>query len=257
MWRQGGPALRPDPGDLGQVPLRLAPSLCAPRHLRRLLRYYGPVRLPTSARCAAPVSPCGRPPSATIPTAPVGSPGSRRWPFVREAALDPGGASPSCLATAPMQPSATGTASASTIFTLSGLTARTPHDPCLRFGPRVTATPARLGSGLPATALAGRDFHPQVLVSLPSALPNDVEKTSRGSEHVGLGSWAMPDVRGYPDMGRPVGRDPEPIVRWCDRGHRRQAASSAAAGTGVANARARSDQPSSFRKQICPEATRP
>ena len=88
-------------------------------------------------------------------------------------------------------------------------------------------------------------------------VPNDVEKTSRGSEHVGLGSWAMPDLRGYPDMGRPVGRDPEPIVRWCYRGHRRQAASSAAVGTGVANARARSDQPSSFRKQICPEATRP
>jgi hypothetical protein len=175
MRQQGGPALRPDPGALGQVPLRLAPSLRSPRRLRRLHRYYGPVRLPTSARRVAPVCPCDIPPSATIPTAPVGSPGSRRWPFVREAALDPGGASPSRLATAHMQPSASGMASASTIFTLSGLTARTPHDPCLRFGPRVAATPARLGSGLPATALAGRDFHPQVFVSLPSALPGLVE----------------------------------------------------------------------------------
>jgi SAM-dependent methyltransferase len=88
-------------------------------------------------------------------------------------------------------------------------------------------------------------------------VPNDVGKASRGSEHGGLGSWAMRDLRGYPDMGRPGERDPEPIVRWCHRGHRRQAASSAAVGTGIANARARSDQPSSFRKQICPEATRP
>jgi hypothetical protein len=30
-----------------------------------------------------------------------------------------------------------------------------PPGSCLRFGPRVTATPARLGSGLPATAFAG------------------------------------------------------------------------------------------------------
>jgi len=45
--------------------------------------HYGPVRLPTSARSVAPVCPCDTPPSATIPTAPVGSPGSRRWPFVR------------------------------------------------------------------------------------------------------------------------------------------------------------------------------
>ncbi len=44
-------------------------------------------------------------------------------------------------------------------------------------------------------------------------VPNDVEKASRGSEHVGLGSRATPDFGGYQDMGRPVKRDPEAIVR--------------------------------------------
>jgi len=84
---------------------------------------------------------------------------------VREAAFDPGGASPSRIATAHILPSATGTASASTTFILSGLTARTPHDPCLRFEPDVAARLARLGPDLPATALVGRDFHPQVIIS--------------------------------------------------------------------------------------------
>src|SRR5438445_5778048 len=45
--------------------LRLAPSLRSPRHLRRPRRYYGPVRLPTSARYIAPVGPRDIPPSAT------------------------------------------------------------------------------------------------------------------------------------------------------------------------------------------------
>ena len=44
----------------------------------------------------------------------------------------------------------------------SGLTLRTSHESCLRFERRVTATPARLRSDLPATALVGRDLHPQV-----------------------------------------------------------------------------------------------
>jgi hypothetical protein len=159
------PALRPDRAFPVRVPFGPAPSLGAPRSLRRRHRYYEPVRLPTSARWSTPVCPCAPPPSATIPTAPVGSPGSRCWPFVREAACDPGGASPSRVATAHILPSATGTASASTTFILSGLPARTPHDPCLRFEPDVAARPARLGPDLPATALVGRDFHPQVIIS--------------------------------------------------------------------------------------------
>lgn len=69
--------------------------------------------------------------------APAGPPGSRRRPFVRDAIHDPGGASPSCVAMAYIWPSTTGTVSASTTFTLSGLSFHTPHDPCLRFGPRV------------------------------------------------------------------------------------------------------------------------
>ena len=87
-------------------------------------------------------------------------------------------------------------------------------------------------------------------------VPNDVEKASRGSEHVGLGSRATPDFGGYQDMGRSVKRDPEANVRLRNRGNWRQAASSAV-GAGIVNAMAMSCQPSSFRKQICPEATRP
>ena len=41
----------------------------------------------------------------------------------------------------------------------------TPHDRCLRFGRRVAETPARLAPSLPATALAGRDFHLQDVAS--------------------------------------------------------------------------------------------
>ncbi len=48
---------------------------------------------------------------------------------------------------------------------------RTPHDSCLRFGPCVTATPARLGPDLPATALARQDFHLQVTSSFAQRTP--------------------------------------------------------------------------------------
>ncbi len=106
---------------------------------------------------------------------PCGYDSQPRQPFVRDAVHDPGGASPSRIATAHVLPSTTGTASASTAFTLSGLTLRTPHDSCLRFERRVTATPARLGSDLPATALVGRDLHPQVSASFTGALPFVVE----------------------------------------------------------------------------------
>ena len=41
----------------------------------------------------------------------------------------------------------------------------TPHDRCLRFGRRVAEAPARLAPSLPATALAGRDLHPQDIAS--------------------------------------------------------------------------------------------
>src|SRR5262249_39419395 len=72
--RQGSPALRPALGALARNPLGLVPSLHTPRFLRRLHRYYEPVRLPTSARCSASVTPCAAPPSTTSSTDPVGSP---------------------------------------------------------------------------------------------------------------------------------------------------------------------------------------
>ena len=67
--------------------------------------------------------------------------------------------------------------SASTTFQLSRLTTRIPHNPCLRFRPRVTATPARLGSD-PASYGSGRSgLSPVCLRQLhPSALGQLVEK---------------------------------------------------------------------------------
>src|SRR5438132_5163797 len=179
VWRQSTPALCPDLGLALQASSGPTPSLGTPRFLRRRHQYYRSVRRPISAQWSTPVCPRASPPSVTTPTVPIGPPGSRRWLFVREAACDPGGSSPSRVATAHIRPSATGTASASTTFHLSGLSARTPHDPCLRFERCVAKPPGRLGPGLPATALAGPDFHPQVIFNLPSALPSPVEIPDR------------------------------------------------------------------------------
>src|SRR5262249_11895078 len=93
--RQGDPALRPALGALARNSLVLAPSLHAPRFLRRLHRYYEPVRLPASARRCAPVTPCAAPPSTTSSMAPAGSPRFRERPFEHDAVHDPGGATPS------------------------------------------------------------------------------------------------------------------------------------------------------------------
>jgi hypothetical protein len=98
---------------------------------------------------------------------------------VRDAIHDPGGASPSCLTTADTWPSTTGTVSASTTFSLSGLPFRTPHDSCLRFGPRVATTPARLGSDWSAATLVGRDLHPRAVRQCSGALPSAVETRRR------------------------------------------------------------------------------
>ena len=101
----GDPALRPDLAPLARDPLGLVPSLGAPRCLRRRHRYYGPVRLPTSARAAALASPCHPPPPTTNPAAPVGPLMFRRMLSMCEAAFDPDGASPSRMTTAHVLPS--------------------------------------------------------------------------------------------------------------------------------------------------------
>ena len=158
-WLQSNPALRPDSGPLTRNPFESAPSLHASRCLRRFHRYYEPIRLPASARRCAPVFPCATPPTVTTPSDPAGSPGFRCRPFVHDAVLDPGGATPPRMTAAHMLPSCTGTHSASASFNLSGLTCCTLHDSCLRFGRHVTGAPARLGSLLPATALVRKGFH--------------------------------------------------------------------------------------------------
>ena len=159
----------------------LSPSSGLPLPSTRLvsfggfIRYYEQVRLPTSARLATSVFPRDASPSATVPTDPVGPPGSRRRPFVRDVIHDPGGASPPGMMAAYTWPSTAGTVSASTTFSLSGLPFHTPHDSCLRFGPRVAATPARLGSDWSAPTLVGRDLHPRAVRQCSGALPVAVE----------------------------------------------------------------------------------
>jgi hypothetical protein len=153
MRQQGDPALRPALGPLARVPLGPAPSLGASRFLRRRHRYYEPVRLPTSARMTAPAAPRRPPPPETNPTDPVGPLMFRCSPFVREAAFDPGGASPSRISTVHMLPSCLGNTLGLRDLPPFEAQSRTPHDPCLHFGPRVAATPARLGPDLPAMAL--------------------------------------------------------------------------------------------------------
>jgi hypothetical protein len=67
-----------------------------------------------------------------------------------------------------------------------------------------------VGMNVRALNPGGSCHSPKLRPTRLGRVPNDVEKTSRGSEHVGLGSWAMPDLRGYPVMGRPVECDPNP-----------------------------------------------
>ena len=93
--RQSFPAQCPALGQFRWAPFKPAPSLRAPRCLRRHQRYYEPVRFPTSAQRIASVVPRFAPPSATIPMDPVGPPGFRERPFARDTVHDPGGATPS------------------------------------------------------------------------------------------------------------------------------------------------------------------
>ena len=154
IGRHGNPTLRPDLAPLGWVPSGLAPSLGTSRFLRRRHRYYGPVRLPISARMATPALPRRHPPPETNPADPIGSLMFRRLLSMRDPAFDPGEATPSRIATTHVLPSRLGTLSAFANFHISRLNPAPPHGPCLHFEPRVTATPARLGPGPPATALA-------------------------------------------------------------------------------------------------------
>jgi hypothetical protein len=105
VGRQSTPALCPDPAPLAWAPSGLAPSLGASRFLRRRHRYYEPVRLPTSARTAAPAKPRHHPPPETNPADPVGSLMFRRMLFMRDAAFDPGEASSSRIAMTHVLPS--------------------------------------------------------------------------------------------------------------------------------------------------------
>jgi len=125
-WRQGSPALCPAPRIPTWVLPGLVPSLHASRFLRRLHQYYGPVRLPTSARMTASDFPRRPPPPETNPAAPVGPLMFRCLPSMRDLAFDPGGAIPTRIASVHMLPSCTGTHSASATFILSRFNP-TPH----------------------------------------------------------------------------------------------------------------------------------
>jgi hypothetical protein len=148
--RQCDPALCPDTTSLVRVPLGLAPSLGASRFLRRRHRYYGPVRLPTSARRAASALPRHHPPPETNPADPVGPLRFQRQPSRHDAVHDPGGASPSRIATVHMLPSSDGKDSASAIFHISGLTTVPYLAPVYASDP---ASPRRPQDSVPACPL--------------------------------------------------------------------------------------------------------
>lgn len=86
---------------------------------------------------------------------------SRRYPFIRDVAFDPGGTRASRIND--------GLHTACDVEDRLGFRddiyflaqSHAPHNRCLRFGPLVAMTPARLAPSLRATALAGRDLHPQ------------------------------------------------------------------------------------------------
>ncbi len=173
--RQGDPTLRPDPGVLRGSPSGrpLPPHTSFPSAASSVLLVDPTPDLSSAQRFS---SPSRSAPIGDHTDGPGRASGFRRRPFVRDAVHDPGGASPSRLTTMHTRPSTDRTVSASATFHLSGLTIRTPHDPCLRFRPRVAATPARLGSD-PARYSSGRSGLPPVCLRQlhPSALGQLVE----------------------------------------------------------------------------------
>jgi len=118
---------------------------------------------PPPRLCSAPDSGCplSDTPCGNQPKAPVGLPGFQQHPFIRDVAFDPGGVGSSRFID--------GFHAAFDVENRLSLRDRiyflaqshTPHDRCLRFAPLVTMAPARLAPSLPATALSGRDLHPQ------------------------------------------------------------------------------------------------
>lgn len=122
-----------------------------------------------SSGCPLPDTPFGNQPKA-----PAGLPGFQRHPFIRDVAFDPGGVEPSRF-----NDGLHAAFNVENRLSLRDITyfvaqSHTPHDRCLRFGPHVTMTPARLAPSLPATALAGRDLHPQDIAGFAQRTPNEV-----------------------------------------------------------------------------------
>ena len=82
---------------------------------------------------------------------PIGPPGSRRLPFMRDAAFHPGGVSPSRLSMVDLLPSVTGTNSASATFEPSRLLLPAPHMTPVYASD--SALPQRLQDSVPACLL--------------------------------------------------------------------------------------------------------
>ena len=90
-----------------------------------------------------PYSPCNDPLQD-----PTGLPGFRRYPFVRDAALDPGKAASSRAIDDAHAAFGSWDSLGLHIFVDFVAQSRTPHDRCLRFEPHVTMTHARLAPDL-------------------------------------------------------------------------------------------------------------
>ena len=131
-------------------------------------------------------------PFGNQPKAPAGLPGFQRYPFIRDVAFDPGGVGPSRFIDG--LHAAFNDENRLSLRDLIYFVAQshTPHDRCLRFGPHVTMTPARLAPSLPATALAGRDLHPQDIAGFAQRtliyIDTEGASNSPGAKGVGFGA---------------------------------------------------------------------
>ena len=152
----------------------LVPSLGAFRFLRRLHRYYEPVRLPTSARMAAPASPRLHPPPETNPADPVGPPCSddccscviRPSTPASDAISHSDGARAAFEGGKPLG-----------LRDLPPFEAhsRTPHNPCLASDPALPRRPQDLVPACPLRLWPDGTFTHRHSSAFHDALPADVE----------------------------------------------------------------------------------
>jgi len=137
---------------------------------------------------AAPASPCRVSSPETIPADPVGPLWFRRRPSIHDAVHDPGGASPSRIATAHMLPSFDGKNSASANFHISGLTTVPCMAPVYASDPALPRRPQDSVPACPLQLWPDETFTHKSSTAFPNALRQCVDWECSGSGHEAAGS---------------------------------------------------------------------